>query len=239
MSKQYICEPNRNLTKEQNEMADPAQDINCPICMEVFTRPLSLDNCTHNFCEECISHLTSVEEKDRKCPLCRVPFQAATLNADLVELISSTKSICEPCGKTMDASLLESHQTKCKKFIAHTKKLREQLAVKEAEVKDSKNRSTFTCPFSVKKCKAKNLDVKSLLDHLNKKHKKEGPLSATCPVCASMPWGDPNYRSSDVVSHINMRHKFEYGEYVDYNEFEQQDEDFILQQVLAASLADK
>jgi len=49
-----------------------------------------------------------------------------------------------------------------------------------------------------------------------------------------MPWGNPHQKSGDFVQHLNLRHKFEYDTYVDYDN----DEDAILQQVLAKSLQD-
>jgi len=49
-----------------------------------------------------------------------------------------------------------------------------------------------------------------------------------------MPWGDPTRKSASFLSHLNLRHKFEYDTYVDF----EQDDDAMLQAALQASLQD-
>ncbi|CAI9150799.1 unnamed protein product [Rangifer tarandus platyrhynchus] len=36
----------------------------------------------------------------------------------------------------------------------------------------------------------------------------------TCPICVSLPWGDPSQVTRNFVSHVNQRHPFDYGEFV-------------------------
>jgi hypothetical protein len=78
------------------------------------------------------------------------------------------------------------------------------------------------------------MDCGLLLAHLNEKHSQE-TRPAVCPVCAAMPWGNPHQKSRHVVRHFNLRHKFEYDTFVEYD----QDEEESLRKVLAKSLEDQ
>jgi len=80
----------------------------------------------------------------------------------------------------------------------------------------------------------KNLDTTALLQHCNKTH-ADSQESVVCPICASMPWGDPTQKSTDFISHVNMRHKFEYNNVVDFN----LDDDEALNLALKASLEEQ
>ena len=71
------------------------------------------------------------------------------------------------------------------------------------------NRSTFKCPY----CPQANLDCKGLVEHCNSRHHRDRS-QVVCPICSSMPWGDPNQRSINFIQHLNTRHKFEYETYV-------------------------
>lgn len=100
---------------------------------------------------------------------------------------------------------------------------------KSAHAKDVPNRFTFNCPY----CQEQNLDQEGLVDHCRKYHYSD-PTPVVCPICASMPWGDPGYRSANFMEHIRRRHKFSYDTFVDY----EVDEDAMMREALVRSLMD-
>ncbi|XP_062500820.1 E3 ubiquitin-protein ligase RNF114-like [Corticium candelabrum] len=89
---------------------------------------------------------------------------------------------------------------------------------------------TFNCPY----CEKRRLDCGGLLAHLNEKHATER-TAAVCPVCAAMPWGNAHQKSSNLIKHFNLRHKFEYDTYVEF----ERDEGESLRAAIAKSLEDQ
>ncbi|XP_062904233.1 zinc-binding protein A33-like [Mobula hypostoma] len=53
--------------------ANFVQDLTCPVCLEVFTDPVSLE-CGHNFCGACISQSWERVSGNVSCPQCRQVF---------------------------------------------------------------------------------------------------------------------------------------------------------------------
>ena len=76
------------------------------------------------------------------------------------------------------------------------------MKVKPEDVQETVNRSTFACPF----CQEQNMERKSLLEHMRKKHKGK---SGVCPICRVQAYGDPNYVSQNLSSHLELRHQFD------------------------------
>ncbi|XP_056679834.1 E3 ubiquitin-protein ligase RNF138 isoform X7 [Monodelphis domestica] len=68
---------------------------------------------------------------------------------------------------------------------------------------------TFKCPL----CQEANFTRQRLLDHCNNSHLFQ-IVPVTCPICVSLPWGDPSQITRNFVSHLNQRHQFDYGEFV-------------------------
>lgn len=68
---------------------------------------------------------------------------------------------------------------------------------------------TFDCPL----CEEGNMSRQSLLDHCNSSHRGH-VVPVICPICLSLPWGDPTQLTRNFVSHLNQRHQFDYGDFV-------------------------
>ncbi|CAL4087225.1 unnamed protein product [Meganyctiphanes norvegica] len=55
-------------------------EVNCPVCLETYTvspsgNPVMLPSCGHTLCRDCITSIHLLGEKDRLCPICRVPYE--------------------------------------------------------------------------------------------------------------------------------------------------------------------
>ncbi|KAH9362476.1 hypothetical protein HPB48_015610 [Haemaphysalis longicornis] len=155
----------------------------------------------------CSGCLAQCKQDDPKCPLCR--------------------SIFDP-SKTLSLSKLRAHHSSCTDEVEGAAAAPPVYQPPHSASKE--NRVTFPCPY----CETDNLDLPSLRDHCNANH-YNNPRSVVCPVCASMPWGNPHQKSINFLSHLNLRHRFEYDTYVDYGI----DDDDALQQALEASLKEK
>ncbi|XP_055988487.1 E3 ubiquitin-protein ligase TRIM38-like [Sorex fumeus] len=79
----------------------------CPICLELITRPMSID-CGHSFCHVCITRIIESQRQETfHCALCREPFTRNSLrpNRQLENLIESfkevNKNMCEQHGERL------------------------------------------------------------------------------------------------------------------------------------------
>uniref|UniRef100_A0A452GYJ5 Uncharacterized protein n=1 Tax=Gopherus agassizii TaxID=38772 RepID=A0A452GYJ5_9SAUR len=62
----------------ENPMESLQKEATCPICVEYFTEPVSLE-CGHNFCRACISQCWEGSDTDMSCPQCRETVQQRNL----------------------------------------------------------------------------------------------------------------------------------------------------------------
>ncbi|KAM9435326.1 E3 ubiquitin-protein ligase RNF138 [Clarias gariepinus] len=63
--------------------------------------------------------------------------------------------------------------------------------------------TTYNCPY----CQEGGLDDLDLRDHCNDNHLSD-QRRVVCPVCVSLPHGNPTYCSRDFIGHLNLRHSY-------------------------------
>ncbi|EDL06516.1 zinc finger protein 313, isoform CRA_a, partial [Mus musculus] len=128
-------------------------------------------------------------------------------------------------------SKIRAHVTSCSKYQNYIME-GVKATTKDASLqpRNIPNRYTFPCPY----CPEKNFDQEGLVEHCKLTHSTD-TKSVVCPICASMPWGDPSYRSANFMEHIQRRHRFSYDTFVDYDV----DEDDMINQVLQRSIIDQ
>ncbi|KAL1022686.1 hypothetical protein UPYG_G00031020 [Umbra pygmaea] len=72
---------------------------------------------------------------------------------------------------------------------------------------------TFVCPF----CQESNLDDLDLLEHCNVNHFNDRRL-VVCPICVSLPHGNPDQMSRDFIGHLNLRHCYYAQDYMNIHQ---------------------
>ncbi|XP_045778875.1 E3 ubiquitin-protein ligase Kcmf1 [Maniola jurtina] len=60
----------------------------------------------------------------------------------------------------------------------------------------------YTCPF----CNRMGFTDTSLMEHVTAEH-ADTTLAVVCPVCASMPGGEPNFVTDDFAGHLTLEHR--------------------------------
>ncbi|KAM9063945.1 E3 ubiquitin-protein ligase RNF114-like isoform 1-T1 [Sarcophilus harrisii] len=209
--------------------ANPLSRFTCPVCLEVYEKPERAP-CGHVFCAVCLQQC--LKPKKPVCGVCRSALSLGTKAVDLEKQIEATEATCSGCKKKLALSKMRNHVASCSKYQSY---LMEgvKATTKDMTYQPSRNipnRFTFPCPY----CPEKNFDQEGLAEHCKMYHSTD-TKSVVCPICASMPWGDPNYRSANFMDHIQRRHQFSYDTFVDYDV----DEDDMMNQALLRSLIDK
>ncbi|XP_038673406.1 zinc-binding protein A33-like [Scyliorhinus canicula] len=99
------------------------EDINCSICLDVFTNPVSLE-CGHNFCRSCITGCWEQRQRNL-CPECRQEFpdRKLTVNRNLASLAEKARNLNLNPGEGGSKFHCEEHQEELKLFCETDKKL--------------------------------------------------------------------------------------------------------------------
>ncbi|XP_064639896.1 E3 ubiquitin-protein ligase RNF166-like [Lineus longissimus] len=212
---------------QNKPILDDLEGVTCSICLEIYHNPV-LISCGHIFCSSCLDPYSHLAEP--QCPLCRLVFdpKKQAKASDVEKRISSHKTVCKQCKTKVTVSKLRSHLPTCSAVTGNRPEPFQPASPTGQPLPvDVPNRSTFQCPY----CGVANLTSNDLLTHCNELH-KDSHAKVVCPICSSMPWGIQDMKSSNFISHLNLRHKFEYDTYVDFDK----DDDAMLQAALKASM---
>ncbi|XP_039863755.1 E3 ubiquitin-protein ligase RNF114 [Simochromis diagramma] len=213
--------------KNTSDGSNDVSEFVCPVCLEIFDSPVTTQ-CGHTFCHSCLQECLRPQKP--VCAVCRGAPGHWTKAAQLEALIQSSVAACKGCGTQVGLSKMRSHTAACSKYQEYIEEgVRTTAQSQPAIVSSVPNRYTFTCPY----CNCQNLDQDGLVEHCTTQHARDA-RQVVCPICASMPWGDPNYRSADFFQHLKIRHTFSYDTFVDYST----DEHTMIQEALQRSLMD-
>uniref|UniRef100_A0A8C5R6L9 RING-type E3 ubiquitin transferase n=1 Tax=Leptobrachium leishanense TaxID=445787 RepID=A0A8C5R6L9_9ANUR len=206
---------------------DPLDRFMCPICLEILDGPMRV-NCGHIFCSPCLHQC--LKQKNPLCGVCRCSLSPGRRAVELDRLMETFETSCKGCSRKMFVSQLRTHAAQCSKYETYVMEgIKSVQKEQTPHTRDVPNRFTFVCPF----CREHNLDQEGLVEHCKKYHSTD-PTPVVCPICASMPWGDPSYRSGNFMFHVQRRHRFSYDTFVDYNV----DEESMMHEALVRSLMD-
>nr|XP_033789654.1 E3 ubiquitin-protein ligase RNF138-like isoform X2 [Geotrypetes seraphini] len=159
--------------------------------------------------------MTAVKTSESHCPMCRGPISrmercAPQRATDVDNDMKKFSGNCKCCGKQVKFSRMRLHYQCCYEYQKeYGCKPKNPYPSFFPPLTGYRAHSMFQCPV----CQENGFDRKSLVEHCNSQHSTQ-IIAKVCPICASLPWGDPTYVSSNLVGHLNARHKFIYeGEY--------------------------
>ncbi|XP_051785117.1 E3 ubiquitin-protein ligase RNF138-like [Erpetoichthys calabaricus] len=235
-----------NKDDESTAELDSSETFDCPICQEVLRMPVMTQSCKHVFCKSCF--LTAVRTRGLQCPMCRGPVKENEKKATAVSRrMNIKKGKCRACSAEMYFSKMRSHYKYCQLYkdeygilLATPVVPRSQITGRVSVPMNRRSydnngqimqslRETYSCPY----CQLMGLSDTALLSHCNSYH-TGNHTSVVCPICSSMPWGDSNYPSRNFVEHLNLRHRFNYADYVNIHE----EEDLHLETAIEESIAE-
>ncbi|XP_078073132.1 E3 ubiquitin-protein ligase RNF114 [Mustelus asterias] len=222
---------NEPILQMEHINSEEAVDFECPICFQSLERPVKTQ-CGHVFCQEC--HSRNFHASDGKCPICRKDTSFTEQRAmDIEEQMMTKKANCRGCDTQVCLMDMRAHTQTCSKYLeeygpaldAYTPPQPTPASYSTIETIGW----TFTCPY----CQEANYDVEDLVTHCCTHHSHDY-RRVVCPICALMPWGDPNYYSRNFLTHLRLRHQFDYEHFVDFS----QDEELMLQDTILNSFQD-
>ncbi|KAE8598658.1 hypothetical protein XENTR_v10016895 [Xenopus tropicalis] len=192
--------------------AEITEEYICPVCQEILQTPVRTQTCQHVFCRKCF--LMAMKSGGANCPLCRgpvsksersAPARASDIDLEMRMLLGG----CMYCGKQVKLHYMKLHYKSCRKYQEEY-----GLSPKDPTIqKDQKSTKCQDPKYKCPLCSEQNLSQRSLLEHCNNVHYYQ-EVEMVCPICATLPWGDPIQTTGNIIAHLNARHRFNYQEFM-------------------------
>ncbi|XP_060706462.1 E3 ubiquitin-protein ligase TRIM39-like [Hemiscyllium ocellatum] len=99
------------------ELGDLTHELTCPICLEIFTDPVSLD-CEHHYCRSCISQSWEKVTGDVSCPECRQVFSQKNIRParTLSSIVEKFRKLKAKVTERQNGPYCQEHEKKLKLF---------------------------------------------------------------------------------------------------------------------------
>ncbi|XP_051899476.1 uncharacterized protein LOC127585818 [Pristis pectinata] len=151
------------IMASKGQVESLTEEAICPICLDLFTNPVSLE-CGHNFCCSCITRCWEREERN-SCPECREVFADRTLrvNRALARLSEKLRKLNLNLKEKESKLHCEEHQEELKLFCETDKKL---ICVICRDAWEHRKHRLLLIKEAVEVCKDQ---IKSSLESLTKK----------------------------------------------------------------------
>ncbi|XP_043942279.1 zinc-binding protein A33-like [Protopterus annectens] len=106
-----------------NEAGNLAEDLTCPVCLDMFHEPVTLE-CGHNFCNSCVSTFWD-SQLFPSCPECRQEFQTrkCIINRALANVAEKTQRLKWGCESQQLLHLCTKHEERLQLFCTEDESL--------------------------------------------------------------------------------------------------------------------
>ncbi|XP_053571850.1 E3 ubiquitin-protein ligase RNF138 [Bombina bombina] len=195
-------------------VSDQHEDFYCPVCQEIFQTPVRTQACEHVFCRKCF--IMAMKSGGAHCPLCRGSVNkrerlTPTRAYDIETKMSNVSGSCSYCEKQLKLSYMRLHYKSCKKYQEEYGFLPKDPIVQTYPQITERHNTTYKCPL----CPQQDMNRSTLLEHCNSLHYFQ-VVEMVCPICSTLPWGNPNETTANVVDHLNARHQFDYADFMNF-----------------------
>uniref|UniRef100_A0A2K5CSJ1 E3 ubiquitin-protein ligase RNF138 n=1 Tax=Aotus nancymaae TaxID=37293 RepID=A0A2K5CSJ1_AOTNA len=162
-------------------------DFYCPVCQEVLKTPVRTAACQHVFCRKCF--LTAMRESGAHCPLCR---GNVTREREHVRTFSGS---CRCSAKQIKFYRMRHHYKSCKKYQDEygVSSIIPNFQISQDSVGNSNRSETSTSDNT---------------ETYQENTSSSGHPTFKCPLCQ-----ESNFTRQRLL-HLNQRHQFDYGEFV-------------------------